>query len=113
MSRRYWFAATALLPLLLFVPSTAQTPNNADQNTPAALTSAYNQAMQAKDWPAAIAAAQQLAGASATSANLLLLGNAQLYGGAAEKSLVTKLAQSVRGVISVKNDMTVKELASN
>jgi len=31
----------------------------------------------------------------------------------AEKSLVTKLAQSVRGVISVKNDMTVKELASN
>lgn len=89
MSRRYWFAATALLPLLLFVPSTAQTPNNADQNTPAALTSAYNQAMQAKDWPAAIAAAQQLAGASSTSANLLLLGNAQLYGGAAEKSLVT------------------------
>jgi osmotically-inducible protein OsmY len=31
----------------------------------------------------------------------------------AEKSLVSKLAQSVRGVTSVKNDMTVKELASN
>jgi len=30
----------------------------------------------------------------------------------AEKSLVSKLAQSVRGVISVKNDMTVKDIAS-
>ena len=30
----------------------------------------------------------------------------------AEKSLVSKLAQSIRGVISVKNDMTVKDIAS-
>ena len=30
----------------------------------------------------------------------------------AEKSLVSKIAQSIRGVLSVKNDMTVKELAS-
>jgi len=31
----------------------------------------------------------------------------------AEKSLVSKLAESIRGVISVKNDMTVKALASS
>ena len=31
----------------------------------------------------------------------------------AEKSLVTKLAESIRGVVTVKNSMTVKELASN
>ena len=31
----------------------------------------------------------------------------------AEKSLVSKLAESIRGVVSVKNSMTVKELASN
>ena len=30
----------------------------------------------------------------------------------AEKSLVSKLAQSIRGVVSVKNDMTVKDIAS-
>ena len=45
--------------------------------------------MQAKDWPAAIAAAQQLVGSHATAENLQLLGNAQLYGGAAEESLAT------------------------
>lgn len=31
----------------------------------------------------------------------------------AEKSLVSKLAESIRGVVSVKNNMTVKDLASN
>jgi tetratricopeptide (TPR) repeat protein len=76
MRSRFLIAAAALLPLLLGVPSAAQT---AARNTPQALKAAYDQAMQAKDWPAAVAAAQQLVDASATSDNLYLLGNAQLY----------------------------------
>jgi tetratricopeptide (TPR) repeat protein len=86
MRSRFLIAAAALLPLLLGVPSAAQT---AAQNTPQALKATYDQAMQAKDWPAAIAAAQQLVGSHATAENLKLLGNAQLYGGAAEESLAT------------------------
>lgn len=86
MRSRFLIAAAALLPLLLGVPSAAQT---AAQNTPQGLKATYDQAMQAKDWPAAIAAAQQLVGSHATAENLQLLGNAQLYGGAAEESLAT------------------------
>ena len=59
MRRRFLVAAAALLPLLLGVPATAQT---AAQNTPQALKATYDQAMQAKDWPAAVVAAQQLVG---------------------------------------------------
>ena len=69
----------ALVSLVLVLPSTAQSANSAGKNTPEALVSTYNQSMQAKDWPAAIAAAQQLVDANPTSANLYLLGNAQLY----------------------------------
>jgi tetratricopeptide (TPR) repeat protein len=76
MRSRFLIAAAALLPLLLGVPAAAQT---AAQNTPQALKATYDQAMQAKDWPAALAAAQQLVDTDATSANLLLLANAQLY----------------------------------
>ena len=86
MRSRFFIAAAALLPLLLALPSAAQT---GAQNTPQALEAAFDQAMKAKDWSAALVAAQQLVAANATSANLLLLGNAQLYGGAAEASLVT------------------------
>ncbi len=86
MRSRFLIAAAALLPLLLVLPSAAQT---AAQNTPQALKATYDQAMQAKDWPAAIAAAQQLVGSHATAENLQLLGNAQLYSGATEASLAT------------------------
>jgi tetratricopeptide (TPR) repeat protein len=72
-------SVTALLAFLLAVPMNAQAAQAGAQSTPQALKATYDQAMQAKDWPAALAAAQQLVGASATSANLLLLGNAQLY----------------------------------
>jgi tetratricopeptide (TPR) repeat protein len=74
-----FIAATALFAFLLAVPITPQTAPTGAQTTPQALKATYDQAMQAKDWPAALAAAQQLAGANATSANLLLLANAQLY----------------------------------
>ena len=68
-----------LLTFLLAVPLSAQSAQTGAQNTPQALKATYDQAMIAKDWPAAVAAAQQLVDANATSVNLLLLGNAQLY----------------------------------
>ncbi len=87
MRSRFLIAAAALLPLLLGVPSAAQT---AAQNTPQALKATYDQAMQAKDWPAAIAAAQQLVGSQCHGGeSAVYSGNAQLYGGAAEESLAT------------------------
>jgi tetratricopeptide (TPR) repeat protein len=76
MRSTFFLAATAFLTFLLGVPVSAQT---GAQSTPQALKATYDQAMIAKDWLAAIAAAQQLVDANATSANLYLLGNAQLY----------------------------------
>jgi tetratricopeptide (TPR) repeat protein len=69
-------AVATFLAFLLAVPGYPQT---GAQNSPQVLKASYDQAMIAKDWPAAVAAAQQLVDANATSANLLLLGNAQLY----------------------------------
>jgi tetratricopeptide (TPR) repeat protein len=79
MRRCLSIAAAALLAFLLAVQVSAQTAETGAQSTPQALKATYDQAMQAKDWPAALAAAQQLVDANATSANLFLLGNAQLY----------------------------------
>lgn len=79
MRRTGFVAATTLLAFLLAVPAGPQAAPTGAQNTPQALKATYDQAMQAKDWPAAVAAAQKLVDANATSANLLLLGNAQLY----------------------------------
>jgi hypothetical protein len=79
MHRTVFVAAAILLAFLLAVPANAQAAQTGAKNTPQALKATYDQAMQAKDWQAAIAAAQQLVDANATSANLFLLGNAQLY----------------------------------
>ncbi len=79
MHRTLLMAAATLVAFLLAVPANAQAAPTGAQNTPQALKATYDQAMMARDWPAALAAAQQLVGANATSANLLLLGNAQLY----------------------------------
>jgi tetratricopeptide (TPR) repeat protein len=81
--------AAALLPLLFVMPATAQTSNGAGQQNSDGLTAQYNQAMQARDWSRAVATAQQLAGIRATSLNLRLLANAQLYSGSAEDALAT------------------------
>jgi len=86
MRSRFLIAAAALLPLLLGVQAAAQTVT---QNTPQALKATYDQAMLAKDWPAALAAAQQLVDANATVENLRMLGNAQLHNGGTEASLAT------------------------
>ena len=45
--------------------------------------------MQAKEWPRAAATAQQLVALKATSLNLRLLANAQLYSGSADAALAT------------------------
>ncbi len=84
---RRFFALFAFLLMVMAAHSTAQAP--AAQNTPESLTAVYNQAMQAKEWPQAVTAAQQLVALKATSLSLKLLGNAQLYSGSADEALVT------------------------
>ena len=79
MHRTLFVAAASLLAFLPAIPASAQTAQTGAQSPPQALKATYDQAMQARDWPAALAAAQQLVEANATSANLLLLANAQLY----------------------------------
>ena len=81
--------AAVLLPLLFVMLATPQTSNGAGEQNSDVLTAQYNQAMQAKDWSRAVATAQQLVGLKATSLNLKLLGNAQLYSGAADAALAT------------------------
>ncbi len=89
MRRSIPILAAALLPLLFVSPIVPQTANGAGGQSPEALTAQYNQAYQAKDWPSAVAAAQQLVAQKATSLNLKLLGNAQLYSGSADAALAT------------------------
>ena len=81
--------ATAFFMLLFVLPTAAQVSNSAREQNPETLTADYNQAMQAKDWPRAVTLAQQLVAQKATSLNLKLLGNAQLYSGAADAALAT------------------------
>ena len=84
---RHAFALFVILTLAMVARSTAQTPSA--QNTPESLTAAYNQAMQAKEWPHAVVTAQQLVGLKQTSLNLKLLANAQLYSGSTDEALET------------------------
>jgi tetratricopeptide (TPR) repeat protein len=80
----------AVLFLLLFVaPAAAQTSNSAVGQSSDELTAQYNQAYQAKNWPGAVAIAQQLVALKATSQNLKLLANAQLYSGSPDAALAT------------------------
>jgi tetratricopeptide (TPR) repeat protein len=81
--------AAALLPLLFMMPATPQTSSGAGGQNSDALSAQYNQAMQARDWLGAVAIAQQLVAQKATSLNLKLLANAQLYSGSAEDALAT------------------------
>jgi tetratricopeptide (TPR) repeat protein len=81
--------AAALLPLLLVIPAAPQTSSGASGQNPETLTADYNQAMYAKNWPRALTLAQQLVAQKATSMNLKLLGNAQLYSGSSDAALAT------------------------
>lgn len=67
--------AAALAMLFSGVPGFGSTAGATQTTDP---LTAYNQAIQSRDWPAAVAAAQQLVNQSATSANLNLLAKAQL-----------------------------------
>ena len=79
--------AAALLPLIFISPIAPQISNSGGGQNVDALTAAYNQAMQSKDWPHAVAAAQQLVAQKATSLNLRLLANAQLGSGSVDAAL--------------------------
>lgn len=88
--RRFLSMATTLsLALCAAVPAMSQAPSGTDQNTPESLKTAYDHAMQAKDWVGAVAAAQKLVDLRASADNLLLLGNAELYSSAPQDSLAT------------------------
>jgi len=89
MRRIISILAAAVLPLLFVSPIVPQTSNSAGGQSPETLTADYNQAMQAKDWPRAVTLAQQLVAHKATSQNLKLLGNAQLYSGSSDAALAT------------------------
>jgi len=79
----------SLLLLLVVVQAVSQTSNSAPPKNPAVLIAAYNQAMQAKNWSDAIASAQQLVTLKATSLNLKMLADAQLYSGSTDEALAT------------------------
>jgi len=72
--------AAALATLFSTVPGFAQTTDP---------LAAYSQATLSKDWPGAVAAAQQLVNQSPTSANLNLLAKAQLGSRSADQALAT------------------------
>lgn len=79
------------VPLLLCssLPAAGQTSAAAQQDTPETVKAAYDQAMQAKDWQAALADAQKLVVLKPTAENLRLLANAQLNSGANADALGT------------------------
>ncbi|MGO9777815.1 MAG: hypothetical protein ACLQGT_05630 [Terracidiphilus sp.] len=89
MRRSIPILATAYLSLLFVLPIASQVSNGADEQKPEALTALYTQAMQAKEWPRAVAIAQGLVELNASSVNLKLLANAQLYSGVADAALAT------------------------
>ena len=89
MRRSFHLLAAAGLLFLFALPAIAQTPQNASTPNAEALTATYNQAMLAKDWPTAVATAQQLVNLKATSQNLYFLGTAQLYSGSSDEALAT------------------------
>jgi tetratricopeptide (TPR) repeat protein len=70
----------ALLSFFLVAPAAPLA--SAAQVTPEALTAAYKQAMQARDWAGAMLAARQLVALSPAAESLRLLADAQLYSGA-------------------------------
>src|ERR1035441_284534 len=89
MHRSIPILAAALLPLLFVLPAAPQTSNSAGEQSSEALTALYNQAMQAKEWPRAVAIAQGLVEIKASSLSLKLLANAQLYSGSSDAAVAT------------------------
>jgi tetratricopeptide (TPR) repeat protein len=89
MRRSAPILGVAFLLLLFALPAAPQVSGSASEQNPEALTALFNQSMQTKEWPRAVATAQQLVALKATSLNLKLLGSAQLYSGSTEDALAT------------------------
>ena len=89
--RLRFFTALILLitPLALSQSTPASTPAQTPAPTVDPVTADYNAAMVARDWGHAVALAQQLVQLKASSHNLYLLGNAQLYSSSSEDALAT------------------------
>jgi tetratricopeptide (TPR) repeat protein len=78
----------AVIVFFLGSPVHAQEAGSVPAQTPEALTAVYQQAMQVKEWPRAIAAAQQLVALKPNAVNLRTLADAQLHSGAPDAALV-------------------------
>lgn len=78
MRRSHARSAACVVLFLATVPAVAQAP----APTPDDLNTVYTKAKQAKDWPTAIATAQQMVNAGPSADHLLLLADAQMYSGA-------------------------------
>lgn len=89
MRRSLLLLNLALASLVFALPSAALAQRSGDAQDLQGLTAAYNQALQARDWQGAVAAAQKLVETSASSLNLRLLADAQLGSGTAQESLAT------------------------
>lgn len=89
MRRSFLFATLFGLALFFVRPCMPQAAGAAQQDTPESLKAAYDQAVKAKDWPAALADAQKLVNLNPIAENLRLLGNAQSNSGAPQDALAT------------------------
>jgi len=89
MRRILLLSAVFLLPLYYALLAAGQNSGTARQDTSEPLKAAYDQAMHAKDWQAALAAAQKLVDLKPMAENLRLLGNAQANSGALQDALAT------------------------
>ena len=81
-------AAILALPLVV-LPVIAQTTSPPAEETPESLSASYKQAMQAKDWAGALAAAEKLVDLSATADHLRMLSEAQIDSGGLDAALAT------------------------
>jgi tetratricopeptide (TPR) repeat protein len=78
-----------LLSVVATTLLTAQAPAAQPQPTPEALSAAYTQAMQARDWQGAIAAAQKLIDLGPTAEHIRMLGAAQINANDSQTALAT------------------------
>jgi tetratricopeptide (TPR) repeat protein len=86
MRNSHLVLAAALATCLSSLPGFAQTAGGTQTADPMA---AYQRAIQSRDWPGAVAAAQQLVNQSPTSANLVLRAKAQRDSRSGEAALAT------------------------
>jgi hypothetical protein len=89
-------AAAAVLVAALCLVAAAQAPQGADAGRVATLRADYQAASQSKDWPRALAAAQEIVRLDGDWRNLRLLGEAQYYTAAYPRAVET-LERAIAG----------------